>query len=168
MKVGFIGAGKVGFSLGKYLADNNQKVIGYYSEFKEDAKEASKFTNSAYYTDVELLVKDSEIVFITVPDGVIEKVWSSIKHFSLSGKIICHTSGALSSEVFSDISKRGGFGFSIHPLFAVSDKYSSYKELSKSYFTVEGSEEKINFVKQWLESFGNNVCVISCVSGNCK
>ena len=24
MKVGFIGAGKVGFSLGKYLADNNQ------------------------------------------------------------------------------------------------------------------------------------------------
>ena len=53
-----------------------------------------------------------------VPDGVIEKVWSSIKHFSLSGKIICHTSGALSSEVFSDISKRGGFGFSIHPLFA--------------------------------------------------
>ena len=161
MKVGFIGAGKVGFSLGKYLADNNQKVIGYYSEFKEDAKEASKFTNSACYTDVELLVKDSEIVFITVPDGVIEKVWSSIKHFSLSGKIICHTSGALSSEVFSDISKRGGFGFSIHPLFAVSDKYSSYKELSKSYFTVEGSEEKINFVKQWLESFGNNVCAIS-------
>ena len=38
MKVGFIGAGKVGFSLGKYLADNNQKVIGYYSEFTEDAK----------------------------------------------------------------------------------------------------------------------------------
>ena len=47
MKIGFIGAGKVGFSLGKYLADNNQKVIGYYSEFTEDAKEASKFTNSA-------------------------------------------------------------------------------------------------------------------------
>ena len=27
MKVGFIGAGKVGFSLGKYLADNNQKLL---------------------------------------------------------------------------------------------------------------------------------------------
>ena len=142
MKVGFIGAGKVGFSLGKYLADNNQKVIGYYSEFKEDAKEASKFTNSACYTDVELLVKDSEIVFITVPDGVIEKVWSSIKHFSLSGKIICHTSGALSSEVFSDISKRGGFGFSNHTLFAESDKYSTFKEITKSYIAVEESEEK--------------------------
>lgn len=161
MKVGFIGAGKVGFSLGKYLADNNQHIVGYYSEFEKDAKEASRFTDSDCYTDAELLVKDSEIVFVTVPDGVIEKVWSSIKHFNLSGKIICHASGALSSEVFSDISKCGGFGFSIHPLFAVSDKYSSYKELSKSYFTVEGSEEKIDFIKQWLESFGNNVCVIS-------
>ena len=64
-------------------------------------------------------------------------------------------------SLFGYFQKRGGFGVSIHPLFAVSDKYSSYKELSKSYFTVEGSEEKINFVKQWLESFGNNVCVIS-------
>ena len=26
---------------------------------------------------------------------------------------------------------------------------------------MEGSEEKIKFMKQWLESFGNNVCVIS-------
>ena len=53
MKVGFIGAGKVGFSLGKYLADNNQKVIGYYSEFKRKMQSYIKFTNSAYYTDVD-------------------------------------------------------------------------------------------------------------------
>ena len=62
MKVGFIGAGKVGFSLGKYLADNNQHIVGYYSEFVEDAKEASRFTGSDCYTDAELLVKDSEIL----------------------------------------------------------------------------------------------------------
>lgn len=49
MKFGFIGAGKVGFSLGKYLADNEMEVVGYYSEFKEDALEASKFTKSSVY-----------------------------------------------------------------------------------------------------------------------
>ena len=30
MKAGFIGAGKVGFSLGKYLAENGIQVTGFY------------------------------------------------------------------------------------------------------------------------------------------
>ena len=161
MKFGFIGAGKVGFSLGKYLADNNQTVVGYYSEFEKDAIEAAEFTGSKIYTDLESLVKDSEVLFLTVPDGLIETVWNQVKETDISGKIICHTSGALSSEVFSDISERGGFGFSIHPLFAVSDKYHSYKELSGSYFTIEGSKEKIEDMKTLFESFGNTVCIIS-------
>ena len=32
MKIGFIGAGKVGFSLGKYLMENSTTVSGYYSK----------------------------------------------------------------------------------------------------------------------------------------
>ena len=47
------------------------------------------------------------------------------------------------------------------PTLCSERQYSSYKELSKSYFTVEGSEEKINFVKQWLEVLETIVCVIS-------
>lgn len=161
MKIGFIGAGKVGVSLGKYFADNNQEITGYYSKFEKDAIEAAEFTNSQVYRNQEDLVKDSEMLFVTVPDGVIEKVWNQVKTYDVSGKIICHASGALSSEVFSDISELKGFGFSIHPLFAVSDKYNSYKELSGSYFTIEGSEQKINVVKSFLEKMGNNVCIIS-------
>lgn len=161
MKFGFIGAGKVGFSLGKYLADNNQTVVGYYSEFEKDAEEAAEFTGSKSYSNIELLVKDSDVLFLTVTDGMIETVWNQIKDTDIRGKIICHTSGALSSEVFSDISKHGSFGFSIHPLFAVSDKYQSYKELSGSYFTIEGSKEKIEDMKSLFENFGNTVCIIS-------
>lgn len=161
MKFGFIGAGKVGFSLGKYFADNGQNVVGYYSEFKEDAIEASRFTGSNYYDDMEQLVKDSDVLFLTVPDGVIKSVWEQLKQYHISGKFVCHCSGALSSEVFSDISKYECFGFSIHPLFAVSDKYNSYKELSHSYFTIEGAPEKIDEMKSLFEHFGNSVCTVS-------
>ncbi|MFQ9515758.1 MAG: Rossmann-like and DUF2520 domain-containing protein [Eubacterium sp.] len=175
MKFGFIGAGKVGFSLGKYLADNGQNVSGYYSELKEDAMEASEFTDSEYYDNMEQLVEDSDVLFLTVSDGQIENVWNQLKkcHFSyqecgkeentpfLNNKIVCHCSGALSSEVFSDIAGCGSYGYSIHPLFAVSNKYQSYKELSNSYFTIEGSSEKIDEMKTLFESFGNHVCVVS-------
>lgn len=161
MKFGFIGAGKVGFSLGKYLADNEMEVVGYYSEFKEDALEASKFTMSSVYKNIEDLVRDSDVLFLTVPDGAIEKVWNQVKKTGISGKVVCHCSGALSSKVFSDISELGGFGYSIHPLFAVSDRYNSYKELSNSYFTIEGSPGKIGEIRQIFEKMGNKICIIS-------
>ena len=46
MNIGFVGAGKVGFSLGKYFCNNDIKVSGYYSQNLESSKEAAKFTKS--------------------------------------------------------------------------------------------------------------------------
>ena len=37
MKVGFIGAGKAGFSLGKYFKEKGLSVSGYYSIPEKDA-----------------------------------------------------------------------------------------------------------------------------------
>lgn len=161
MKFGFIGAGKVGFSLGKYLTEKGQKVSGYFSEIYEDAIEAAEFTKSKGYKNIGELVEDSDVLFVTVSDGQIESVWNQLKENHISNKIVCHTSGALSSEVFSDIAGYESYGYSIHPLFAVSNKYQSYKELSNSYFTIEGSPEKLGDIRELFESFGNNVCVIS-------
>lgn len=161
MKFGFIGAGKVGCSLGKYLVNNNQKVSGYYSEFNCDAASAAEFTGSKSFETMEQLVEDSEVLFLTVSDGQIQSVWNQLTEMQIKNKIVCHCSGALSSEVFTDIAKFESYGYSIHPLFAVSDKYNSYKELSNSYFTIEGSPERIDELKDLFQRFGNNVCVIS-------
>ena len=174
MKFGFIGAGKVGVSLGKYLTENGRQVSGYFSQYEKDAREAAEFCGSKYYNSLEMLLKNSDIIFLTVPDDQIVTVWEQIKNCCqavrdqyqdigqsiIRGKIVCHCSGAMSSEVFSDITIYGAYGFSIHPLFAVSDKLHSYKELSNSYFTIEGSLQKIDFVKDIFDSMGNKVCII--------
>lgn len=44
MRAGIIGAGKVGFSLGKYLVERGIPVTGYYSRNPVSAKEAPEFT----------------------------------------------------------------------------------------------------------------------------
>ncbi len=161
MRIGFIGAGKVGFSLGKYFSEQGLQVAGYFSEFYQDAKEAADFTGSRAYETMEQLLEDSEVLFLTVTDAQIENVWNQLKASHISNKIVCHCSGALSSEVFSNIAEYGSYGYSIHPLFAVSDKYNSYKELSNSYFTIEGNPDKLDFIKNLFVKLGNNVCIIS-------
>ena len=46
MRIGFIGAGKVGCTLGKYFRENGIPVSGYYNRTSEHAKEAAEFVNA--------------------------------------------------------------------------------------------------------------------------
>ena len=82
MRAGFIGAGKVGFSLGKYLKENGVEITGYFSKSPESAKSAADFTNTKLYKSIENILSDSDTLFITVPDGQISKVWDYMKNHS--------------------------------------------------------------------------------------
>lgn len=146
--IGFIGAGKVGYSLGKLFAINNIPVTGYYSRHGESAKDAANFTDTKYFDSLESIVNCSDVLFLTVPDKEIGFVFQSIKDFNISNKYICHTSGALSSDDAFGNESNDYYTFSIHPLFPVSDKYNSYKELSDAFFCLEGNEEHIVYFEQ--------------------
>ncbi len=164
MKIGFIGAGRVGVTMGKHFMThgkdtNKYEVIGYYDSCDSAVKEAEKITGIKSLREEEI-VRFSDVIFITVTDGAIEEVWNQISDYDLKGKIICHCSGALSSEVFSKIEDLGAYGYSVHPLFACSSKEESYKDISKALFTIEGSIEKLEEVKQMIEDLGNKVQVI--------
>lgn len=161
MKIGFIGAGKVGFSLGKYLTERGVTVTGYYNRNPQPSQEAAKFTNTRQYLSMRHLVEDSDAIFLTVPDGAILSVWEQLKLLPIQDKIISHFSGALSSAVFSDIGRYRAYGYSIHPLLAVNDKYHSYRELSSAFITMEGHEKYLNTLKMMFERFGNTVEVTS-------
>ncbi|WP_396136466.1 Rossmann-like and DUF2520 domain-containing protein [Clostridium sp. SHJSY1] len=161
MKIGFIGAGKVGFCLGKYFSENNLNVIGYYSKKFLSAKEAAMFTDSMYFENIEELIKECDAIFITTPDGVIKEIWNSINKLSIKNKIICHCSGSLSSEVFSNIESHNAFGYSIHPMFAISDKYNSHKNLKKAFITIEGHNKHIDFFKDMFQKLGNKTKIIT-------
>lgn len=152
MKVGFIGAGKVGCSLGKLFAETQHNLTGFYSLTSSSAESAADFTNSTYFQNLEDLIQDSDTVFITVPDDAITAVWEQLKHMSIAGKMICHCSGSLSSEIFRDINETGAYGFSVHPLLAVSDRYTSYQELPKALFTIEGDESHIIDIEELLHT----------------
>ncbi|MGN0484827.1 MAG: Rossmann-like and DUF2520 domain-containing protein [Lachnospiraceae bacterium] len=160
MQMGFIGAGKVGYSLGRYFTEHGQKVAGYYSQHAQSAADAAAFTESRQFQTINELVEKSDVLFLTVPDGKIAEVWEQVKTCKIAQKLICHCSGAMTSEVFSDIDQYEAYGYSIHPLFAIHDKYESYKELSKSFFTIEGHEKYRSFWTELFSEMGNAVQVI--------
>lgn len=160
MKIGFIGAGKVGFSLGRYFVEHDLHVSGYYSRNLQSAKEAAVFTQTYYFETLENIIKESDTLFLTVSDSEISKIYSEILKYDLRGKILAHCSGAMTSEVFSGISQKGALGCSVHPICAVSSKQAGYQDLSKAFFTIEGEEN--NRLFNLLQKCGNRVERLSC------
>lgn len=74
MKIGFIGAGRAGCSLGKYLSDHghlweNTVVTGFYSLQKQDAKWTADFTASSCFADLKSVVESSDTIVILTPEG---------------------------------------------------------------------------------------------------
>jgi predicted short-subunit dehydrogenase-like oxidoreductase (DUF2520 family) len=156
MDIGLIGAGKVGFSLGKYLSLHKISISGYYSQNPKSSKEAAEFTGTKAFNTMKQIVEVSDVLFLTVPDGHIAPLWEKLKEKDLAGKIIAHCSGALTTDVFQGADPATSL-YSIHPLLAVSDKYESYKIFKDALFTIEGSPENMDKMCILFSSCGNRI-----------
>lgn len=165
-KIGFIGAGKVGISLGKFFKEEGFSVSGYYSRSLSSSIEGAKFTDSAQFLSIKELVDASDIVFITTPDNALESTASFIAS-QCQGinekKCFVHCSGALSiKDVFKGLMGFDNFSFaSVHPMMAFSSKTQSYKELKDTFYTLESDEKAKSLILGIFEKLSVRFEIIS-------
>ncbi len=162
---GIIGAGRAGCSIGKYLSEEGVPVAGFYDISQDAADSAAAFSGTKSFEQIEDLVEQSSLIFLTTPDRMIQDVWNEIKQFSLEHKIICHCSGALSSSAFTGIEDTNASACSLHPMLPFSNRFSSYQQLKHAFFTIEGQEPAVQTVSGLFTALGNTVCMIP---GDCK
>lgn len=158
MTIGFIGAGKVGFSLGQFFAHGGLPMTGYYSRHRDSAQEATERTGTRQFASLEALVRASDAIFLTVPDGAISAVYEQLRQFDLTGKQLCHCSGAISAqEAFPGGEMLGAELYSIHPLFPVSDKTVAWRGLTGAFFCLEGVGPHLSWWAETLAGLGAQV-----------
>jgi predicted short-subunit dehydrogenase-like oxidoreductase (DUF2520 family) len=136
-------------------------LTGYYSKTRESALGAANFTSSKVFDSLEELIQSSDTLFITTPDDIIRDVWDRIDKKLIRNKIICHFSGSLSSDVFSDALKFGAYPGSVHPMYAFSDRHLSYKQLHDVVFSIEGHEYFLQEISSLFTYCKNPVCVLA-------
>jgi len=156
MKMGFIGAGKVGLCFGLYLQQSNFTVTGYFSRSDHSARTASMKTGTRFFENISDLVAKSEGIFITTNDDQIETACRQLADsvITLKGMFVAHMSGALSSEVLESAHKKGAVTFSLHPLQAFADVDKSVTDLKNTYFGIEG-QERLEILEEILKQTGN-------------
>jgi Uncharacterized conserved protein len=160
VKIGLIGAGKVGTSLGKYLTTKDFVLSGFFDTDAIAAEKAATKTNSCKCASIQQLISNSDLVFLTVKDDNIASLALVCAEESVSGKTFCHCSGALSSKVMQPLRQKGAWACSAHPLCAVSG-FDDAQIFSNKTFTLEGDEQGLKMLQSLFSQTHNPFCIIS-------
>lgn len=161
MQIGIIGAGKVGTTLGKYVKLHGACVTGFYSRTKSSGQESAEFTGTKYFETLDSLMEVSDTLFITTTDAEIGKVWDCIAGKNVKGKVICHFSGSLSSDIFSNWEETGAYACSVHPIYAFTDKFTAYQNLTGAAFAAEGDRTALDRMQELFRLLPNRVVEVS-------
>ncbi len=163
-KVAIVGCGIVGPALGKLLSQQGYAIVGVASRRLSSAERAARFIGIDSYTDnPSSITRDASIILITTPDSVIRAVCETIAHYGgfSPDSIVCHCSGALSSEILSSAWACGAYVASLHPLQSFASVENAVKVIPESYFSFEGDKEAIPVLRQIVRDLGGKEIEIS-------
>lgn len=166
MRIGFIGAGKVGSAIGLYLKRHSLQIAGYYSRSLKSAEKAAEITDSDCFDSIKALAVTCDLLFITTPDQALVDVDRQVSallfnHSISRNKIWLHASGAYPSDCLAGIKSEGCPVGSMHPLQSFGDPYISAELLEKTFFSIEGSPEALQVIKAILQKTKGNYNEIS-------
>lgn len=158
MKIGIIGAGKVGTAIGYTLQQKGFQIVAVSDTTGEEALQGARTYlggEPLYTRDNGLVAAAADIIAIATQDGAIRNVarelWEEAEN--LDGKLIFHTSGAHPSSVLNPLNERGAIVGSLHPLQTFPDVESAIRVLPGTYIFIEGDPRALPV----LERLGRNI-----------
>lgn len=158
MKISIIGAGRLGGALAIALSLKNFEIETLAVKDFEKAERIADFIapRPQIVSSENLSQIASDIIFITTQDSEIEAVAEKLKGNLSNKPIVFHTSGALSSDILSDLRAIGCRVGSIHPLISISDSIIGSEKFSGAYFCVEGDAEAVEIGREIVRKLGGN------------
>lgn len=162
MRIGFIGAGKVGSAFGRYLNQQGVAIGGYFDHTPTKANHAAQMTNSTACSKAVQVPSCSDIILITTQD---DQITAACKSLCRDGNItsrhlVGHMSGTHASTILNAAQANGATIFSIHPLQAFADEERALEELPGTFFSLEGQGKNLQKIESIFIKTGNPYFVI--------
>lgn len=142
--VSIIGAGRMGQALAVAMQKSRYSIEALVARTSRKAETAARLLVPPPLGLAAAELKrlpSTDVVLIATPDDVIVKTAKALAAATGTGngRVVLHTSGALSSEVLKPLARVGFETGSLHPLVSVSEPMAGAKALHGAYFCVEGT-----------------------------
>ena len=144
MKIGIIGAGRVGTAFALALSGSGAEISGAFGRTARGVDFISYKLGKTFHNNISQAIKEADIVLLTVPDSDIANIAVKIHEDCASdifGKTFLHCSGALTSAELGPLGRAGGYTGSLHPIQTFASKEDGWKGMHGIFFGYEGSAE---------------------------
>src|SRR6202163_484791 len=151
-----IGAGRVGRALGRRLHELDWKIGAVITRSDASARKAVRFIGAGKArATLSREVLASRLILISTPDDAVVKIAAELARIGaeeLRGKVVLHTSGALTSSALNAARAYGAAVGSMHPLQSFSGV--AIPPLEGKVFAIEGDAAAVRCARQIVRALG--------------
>ena len=160
--ISIVGPGNLGSALTATLAQAKYPVkfiatrakSGSHGHVKTLARQVG-----ARVADLGKQPLDTDVVWLTVPDDAIAEIANRLAHAqSWKGRIVFHSSGALTSDELAPLRQRGARVASVHPMMTF--VRGSAPDMAGVPFALEGDTAAIRMAQSIVEEIGGEAFII--------
>ncbi len=162
MRVGFIGAGIMGRTMGMLLSHSGWEVVGYFSRSETSACRVAKEVGGKFFSDMGKLAANSDVLFITTPDDAIEHIAITLGQLEClnKGQVLVHMSGSHTSDILRPALTGGADGLCMHPFQSCASVEEAMINLPRSLFSLEGDTEALRVGKAMVARIGADYFIL--------
>ncbi len=151
-----IGAGRVGRALARCLRELGWRIGAVVTRSEPTARKVVRSIGAGHaHAFLTRQVVAAQVILITTPDRRVAEVAEELARIGaeeLRGKIVLHTSGALSSDVLDPIRQCGASVGSMHPLQTFSGV--GVPPLDGKVFAIEGDAQAVRVARAIARALG--------------
>ena len=142
LRIGFIGAGRLGCALAWSFGARGLRVAAVHSMFAADAEKlAAPLAGCAIVASAQAVVDTCDLVFVATPDGAIEATTAEARW--RQGVAAVHCSGVTEVAALDSAKKDGAMTGGFHPMQTFGDPAAAARSLPGCTITIE-AEEPLN------------------------
>ncbi len=118
LKVGVIGAGRVGSALGAALRRAGHSVVAAVAVSAASLNRAARMLPEAEILSADQVAARADLILLAVPDDTLGQLVQGLVDTGAirEGQLIAHTSGAHGVEVLAPATARGALPLALHPV----------------------------------------------------
>ncbi len=138
LRVGVIGAGRVGTVLGAALARAGHQVVAASAVSETSVERAARLLPGAAIRQPEEVLADADLILLTVPDDARPGLVAGLAATGapMEGRLLAHASGRHGVAVLDPATERGALPLAIHPVMTFTGRPDDVDRLTGISFGV--------------------------------
>jgi len=162
LKIGLIGAGRVGIALSRSLQIHGHSIVAAHAISEKSQKRVQEFLPATDLLSIEKLIESVQTVLIAVPDDVLPDLVRGIaqtigfkKH-----QFVIHTSGRFGIDVLSPATVQGALPMAIHPAMTFTGASNDVDRIVGCPFAITTTEELLPIAAALVLNMGGREYIV--------